>query len=174
MPNVRTVAALFLALTALAFSATPSRAQSQTPDPEDKYIWLEDATGTRAMEWVKAEDARTAKIMEADPRFASYNEAALKVSEDPSRLPMPGLRGNDVYNFWNDEKNVRGLLRKTTLDDYSSPNPHWQTVLDVDALDKAEGKSWVFHGENCLYPGDRKSTRLNSSHYSRSRMPSSA
>ena len=106
------------------------------------------------MEWVKAEDARTAKIMEADPHFATYNAEALKVSEDPHRLPIPGLRGDDVYNFWNDAKNVRGLLRKTTLEDYSSAEPNWKTVLDVDALDKAENKSWVFHGAECLYPGD--------------------
>ena len=155
MPKVRAVPAFSLALVCLTLSAVSFHAHSQSADPEDKYIWLEDVHSQRAMDWVKAEDARTAKIMDADPRFASFNEAALKVSEDPSRLPMPGLRGNDVYNFWNDEKNVRGLLRKTTLEDYSSTSPHWQTVLDVDALDKAENKSWVFHGENCLYPGDQ-------------------
>jgi len=98
------------------------------------------------MEWVKAENARSAKILEADPRFATWQEEALKVSEDPNRLPMPDLRGNDVYNFWNDEKNVRGLLRKTTIADYANPNPHWQTVLDIDALGKAENQSWVYHG----------------------------
>ena len=83
------------------------------------------------MDWVKTEDARTAKIMEADPRFAAYNEEALKIVEDPNRLPLPDLRGDEVYNFWNDQKNIRGLLRKTTMDDYSTPDPHWQTVLDV-------------------------------------------
>jgi len=90
---------------------------------------------------VKAENARSAKILEADPRFATWQEEALKVSEDPNRLPMPDLRGNDVYNFWNDEKNVRGLLRKTTIADYANPNPHWQTVLDIDALGKAETRA---------------------------------
>jgi prolyl oligopeptidase len=143
-------AAVFLVV---GFSAA-FYAQSQSSDPADKYIWLEEATGPRAMEWVKAEDARTAKIMEADPHFATYNAEALQVSEDPHRLPTPGLRGSDVYNFWNDAKNVRGLLRKTTLEDYSSDEPNWKTVLDVDALDKAENKSWVFHGAECLYPGD--------------------
>jgi prolyl oligopeptidase len=154
MPNGRAVPAFSLALVCLAFGAACFCAQSQSADPTDKYIWLEDVNSPRAMAWVKGEDARTAKIMEADPRFASYNAAALKVSEDPSRLPMPGLQGEEVYNFWNDEKNVRGLLRKTTLSDYSTATPHWQTVLDVDALDKQENKSWVFHGANCLYPGD--------------------
>lgn len=129
-------------------------AHSQSSDSDDKYIWLENVNSPRAMEWVKAEDARTAKIIEADPRFATYNAEALQVSEDPHRLPTPSLRGDDVYNFWNDANNVRGLLRRTTLEDYSSSEPNWKAVLDVDALDKAENTSWVFHGAQCLYPGD--------------------
>jgi prolyl oligopeptidase len=154
MPNGRAVLFPSLALACLTLGAACFYAQSQSSGPEDKYIWLEEATGTRAMDWVKTENARTAKILEADPRFATFSDEALKVSEDPSRLPIPGLRGDDVYNFWNDEKNVRGLYRKTTLSDYSTPTPHWQTVLDIDALDKQESASWVFHGANCLYPGD--------------------
>ena len=142
------------ALVCLAFLATAFHVQSQSSDPEDKYIWLEDANGPRAMEWVKAEDARSAKILEADLRFTTFNDEALKVAEDPHRLPVPGLHGDMVYNFWNDEKNVRGLLRKTTLADYATPEPHWQTVLDIDALDKQENATWVYHGLSCLYPGD--------------------
>jgi len=107
------------------------------------------------MDWVKAENARTAKIFEADPRFAAFQADSLKVAEDPNRLPMPSLRGDLVYNFWNDEKNVRGLLRRTTVDDYANPAPNWQTVLDIDALGKRENTSWVFHGISCLYPGDQ-------------------
>jgi len=129
-------------------------AHTQT-DPTDKYIWLEDVSGPRAMDWVKAENARTAKIFEADPRFATFQADSLKVAEDPNRLPIPSLRGDLVYNFWNDEKNVRGLLRRTTVDDYANPAPNWQTVLDIDALGKRENTSWVFHGISCLYPGDQ-------------------
>lgn len=155
MPHSRAALASSLALICLVFGALSLHPQSPSSDAVDKYLWLEDVHSPRAMDWVKAEDARTAKIMDADPRLTEFNAEALKVSEDPSRLPIPGLRGNDVYNLWNDEKNVRGLLRKTTLEDYSSPSPHWQTVLDVDALGKQEKTSWVFHGESCLYPGDQ-------------------
>ncbi len=154
MPNGRSALASALAIVCFALAAASLRAQTPSSTPADKYIWLEDVNSPRAMDWVRAEDARTAKILEADPRFATWQEEALKVSEDPNRLPMPELRGNLVYNFWNDEKNVRGLLRKTTVVDYANPNPHWQTVLDIDALGKQENTSWVFHGMSCLYPGD--------------------
>lgn len=121
---------------------------------EDKYIWLEDVNSPRSMEWVKAENARTAKVLEADPRFATYDAEALRIAEDPNKLPLPQLRGGEVYNLWHDRTNVRGLLRKTTAADYGAAQPHWHTVLDIDALGKAEGHSWVFRGLSCLYPGD--------------------
>jgi prolyl oligopeptidase len=47
------------------------------------------------------------------------------------------------------------LWRRTTLADYRREKPRWQTVLDVDALGKAEGKSWVWKGANCLMPEER-------------------
>jgi prolyl oligopeptidase len=38
------------------------------------------------------------------------------------------------------------------LADFKNPNPKWETVLDIDALGKAEEKSWVWGGANCLAP----------------------
>jgi len=163
MPNGRAFFVPVVAIGCLALGTAAFHAQEQAAepgvnpaaDPSDKYIWLEDVNSPRAMDWVKAEDERTAKIFDADPRFATFQEEALKVSEDPNRLPTPELRGDQVYNFWNDAKNVRGLLRKTTVAEYAKANPHWQTVLDIDALGKQENTSWVFHGLSCLYPGDK-------------------
>jgi prolyl oligopeptidase len=159
MLNSRVVLAPALAA-ALAFCIAPLLAQAPPASadptlPPDKYVWLEEVNSSQAMAWVKAENERTAKIMDADPRMATYTDEALRVAEDPSRLPMPGLRGNLVYNDWTDATNPRGLVRKTTVADYNSASPHWQTVLDVDALGKKENTSWVLHGFNCLYPGDR-------------------
>jgi prolyl oligopeptidase len=156
---VRRLSAFFV-LSALTFLGVKLPAQAPAnpnaaSDAADKYIWLEDVNSPRSMEWVRAENARTAKVLEADPRFATYQAEALKIAEDPNKLPYPELRGNMVYNFWRDEKNPRGLLRRTTVDDYRNAQPHWQTVLDIDALGKAEGHSWVYEGLSCLYPGDQ-------------------
>jgi prolyl oligopeptidase len=136
-----------------AILAIPARAQqaSSTEQP-DNYTWLEDIHGERAMAWVKAENARTAAVLEKDPRFATLEAEALKVLESPERLPEPELRHGAVYNTWRDAEHVRGIVRRTTLKDYLTPDPHWETVLDYDALAKADNQSWVGHGLNCLPP----------------------
>ncbi|HTW47340.1 MAG TPA: prolyl oligopeptidase family serine peptidase [Acidobacteriaceae bacterium] len=151
---VPTLAAALVCCAAPLLAQAPPAPADPTLPP-DKYIWLEEVNSPRAMAWVNAENERTAKIMDADPRLATYTGEALKVAEDPSRLPMPRLRGDLVYNEWQDATNPRGLVRKTTLADYNRVSPHWETVLDVDALGKKENTSWVLHGFSCLYPGDR-------------------
>jgi prolyl oligopeptidase len=137
--------------------AGPAIAQTADPTPDattDKYIWLEDVSSQRSMAWVKAENARTAAVLEADPRFAAYQADALKIAEDPNRLPLPQLRGDDVYNFWRDAEHTHGVLRKTTLADYLAAKPGWHTVIDYDALGKQDNVKWVSKGLSCLYPND--------------------
>jgi prolyl oligopeptidase len=119
---------------------------------DDKYQWLEDVSGARSMAWVKTENERTAKVLESDPRFADLEAKALKVYESKDRLATPLLRGEDVYNTWQDAEHVRGILRKTSLTDYLAAQPKWQTVIDYDALAKQDKQSWVAKGLNCLYP----------------------
>jgi len=120
----------------------------------DKYAWLEDVSGDRSMAWVKAENERTDKVLESDPRYAPYQAEALKIAEDPRRLPHPELHGDEVYNDWQDAEHVRGILRKTTVADYLSEKPKWVTVIDYDALGKKDGVKWVSKGLTCLYPED--------------------
>ncbi len=62
------------------------------------------------------------------------------------------MRDGFVYNFWQDDRNVRGLWRRTPLEDYASDDPEWETVLDIDRLAGDEGKNWVFQGSNCFRP----------------------
>jgi prolyl oligopeptidase len=124
------------------------------PGPADKYQWLEDVSGERSMAWVKAENERSAKVLESDPHYAGLEAAALKVLESPARLPTPSLNGDDVYNTWQDADHVRGILRRTSLADYLSRQPHWQTLLDYDALARQDNQKWVQKGRDCLYPGN--------------------
>ncbi len=137
--------------TLLAPAVGWSQAVAEQPD---RYQWLEDVSGARSMEWVKAENERTAKVLDADGRLAGMDAAALKILESPDRIPTPQFREGEVYNTWQDAEHAQGILRRTTLADYRTASPHWETVLDYDALSKKDGQKWVAGGLECLYPGD--------------------
>ena len=144
---------LLVLLTAIAL---PSIAQAQNPDPADPFIWLEEVSSPRSMAWVEHQNEITTNRLEADPRYArNYNEA-LEIAGAKDRIPEPEFVHGEIYNFWEDPDHLRGIWRKTTLADYSSQQPHWTTVLDIDALNKAEGKSWVFKGAELLKPDETR------------------
>jgi len=148
------IAVLSMAPRALAQQAATTP-EAGTPLPADKYLWLEEQESPRALDWVKAENARSLKILEADPHYASFYADALKIAVAPDRLPEPDQRGSEIYNFWRDASHVNGIYRKTSLTNYLTANPTWKTVLDYDALGKQDNVKWVSKGLNCLYPGDR-------------------
>jgi prolyl oligopeptidase len=131
----------------------PSLGQPGTEQP-DKYTWLEDIYGERQLAWVKAENARTATVIEKDSHFAPLEAEALKVLESPERLAEPEFRNGAVYNTWRDAEHVRGIIRRATLQDYLTTEPKWETVLDYDALSKTDKQSWVGKGLACLEPDD--------------------
>ena len=149
---VRSTFVLMTIAAMLPLGATLAHAQQSSAEQPDNFTWLEDIHGERSMAWVKAENARTAAVLEKDPHFAPLQAEALKVLESPDRLPEPTFRNRVVYNTWRDAEHVRGIVRRTTLKDYLTPQPKWETVLDYDALSKAEKQSWVGEGLTCLQP----------------------
>ena len=52
----------------LLLCGTFAGAQKPSPTlPEDNYIWLEQVSSPRAMQWMSAENARSMKVFESDP-----------------------------------------------------------------------------------------------------------
>ncbi len=142
-----------LAIALAMTTSTIALADDGIPGPEqDPYIWLEQARSPEALDWVAKENARTLAAFEADPRYAQLKAEALAIFDSEDRIPFVTIRPDGLYNFWQDKANPRGLLRRTSLESYRSDKPVWETVLDVDALAKAEGKEWVYQGSTCLPP----------------------
>jgi prolyl oligopeptidase len=132
-------------------------AQSARPDTTpDPYRWLEDVNGAKPMGWVNAENAKTAAVLEADPRFASFYKTSLAMAEASDRIPSPRFLAGKIYNFWRDSSHTRGVWRRTTLASYRSAKPTWETVLDLDALAANEKANWVWHGVSCLRPSEKR------------------
>jgi prolyl oligopeptidase len=115
----------------------------------DRFDWMEEVEGARALDWVRAQNARSLGHLEADPRFAPMREAALAIVNNKDRLALGSIRDGWVYNFWQDATNVRGLWRRSPLAAYAAGRPAWETLLDVDALSTAENANWVFKGADC-------------------------
>lgn len=144
----RHLAALLLAAACPA-AMTQTPAPSPAPAPDDPFLWLEDVTGERAMAWVRERNAVTRATLEREPGFTDLRGRLLAVLNSRDRIPGVGRLGDRLLNLWQDERNKRGLLRLTTLDEYRKPQPAWDVVLDLDALAAKEGENWVFGGLEC-------------------------
>jgi prolyl oligopeptidase len=143
---------LALALGITVGGAGTAQAANQSVGSDDPYLWLEATHDARAMNWVKAQNAITEKAFASSAEFEHTRSQILEVLDSNARIPVVGRMGDWLYNFWQDKDHPRGLWRRTTLDEYRKAEPKWETVLDVDALNKAEGKRWVFKGAQCLKP----------------------
>jgi prolyl oligopeptidase len=133
---------------------TPAAAMQ--PDPEDPYRWLEEVTGERALAWVRERNAHSEGRLAATPGFERLRERIREVLDSPEQIPYVTRRGPWLYNLWQDAANPRGLWRRTTLAEFREPNPAWHTLIDLDALGRKEGRSWVWAGAAVLGPAYRR------------------
>lgn len=140
---------------ALAVAASANQAVSSTAASTDPYLWLEEVQGKQAMQWVEAQNALSVKALQAHPQYQQFYNKTLEVMDSPTKIDYPSRQGNYLYNFWRDATHQRGIYRRTTAESYASGKPVWETVLDIDALAKADNENWVFKGMNCLYPAYR-------------------
>ncbi len=139
----------------LSVITAPVLAQGSARDlpsaTDDPYLWLEQVRSDSAMQWVRQENAVTLARF-TGPAFDSLRTTIQRVLDSDARIPYVSRQGAYLYNVWRDKAHPRGLWRRTTLDEYRKPNPHWEVILDVDSLASAEGKKWVYHGAQCLEP----------------------
>ncbi|MGD9642595.1 MAG: prolyl oligopeptidase family protein [Elusimicrobiales bacterium] len=137
----------------MSISLNDLNAQQPAPEGGDPYKWLEDVGGERQLAWAKERNAETMQELGGSPAFEGLKEDLLKILDSRERIPYVSKRGGYYYNFWIDDKNPRGLWRRTTLEEYRKPEPKWEVLLDLDALGKAEGENWVWHGSQALKAG---------------------
>ncbi|HVI31923.1 prolyl oligopeptidase family serine peptidase [Phenylobacterium sp.] len=149
---MKSLAAALLAL-AVALPAASQTPPGATPD-NDPYIWLEDVDGARAMQWVEGQNAKSAARLEKDPRFETFLAEARGIFTAKDRIPTPRFRAGGIDNLWQDDAHPHGLWRHTSVESYRTASPAWTTILDVDALAKAEGKRWFYKGAVCLKPAE--------------------
>jgi prolyl oligopeptidase len=119
---------------------------------EDPYLWLEDVTAERSLNWVREQNALSTRELESSPSFEPIRSRLLAILDSKERIPYVTKHGPYYYNFWRDQTNVRGVWRRTSLEEYKKPEPAWEVVLDLDQLASAEKENWVWKGYHILYP----------------------
>jgi prolyl oligopeptidase len=120
----------------------------------DPYLWLSEIHGARALAWVKTQTEKSDRLLRADPIYQRTHDAIAKSLDVQDRIPKVILDHGDATNFWQDASHVRGIWRRTSIADYAAKAPHWETLLDLDALDVAEKTPWVWQGADCVPGGD--------------------
>lgn len=142
-----------MALTVVACKSTSEQEKVVTPfETQDPYLWLEEVEGAKALEFAKAENKRSLEHFKTNPLFKSIEGDIRKIFLAKDRVPAVSLKNGELYNFWQDDKNVRGVWRKTSVQSYKSANPKWEVLLDLDVLAKTEKENWVWKGARTLPP----------------------
>ena len=122
----------------------------------DDHLALEEVDGAEAKAFVAASNEKALAALTGDRRYEPFRQQAEAILTATDRIPMPSFLGEGVGNFWQDAANPKGVWRRTTLDSYRTAQPQWETLIDIDALAKAEGRDWVFKGANCLAPDETR------------------
>lgn len=117
------------------------------------HSWLEDVQSETALDWVKLQNKSTLETLgepDGNPLFSDI----LTILDSKDKIPHVSKIGLYYYNFWKDEKNKRGVLRRTTWESYNQSNPLWEVVIDVDVLCEKEANSYVYKGYSVHEPED--------------------
>lgn len=127
----------------------------------DPYQWLEEVHGNPSMAWVRACNAASTLEMKQTAGFGELQKDLKKILDSRDRIAHVSKRGDYYYNFWQDDKNPRGLWRRTTLEEYKKADPKWDVILDLDALNKTEKTNWVWKGSQALRAGGYRHVLIN-------------
>jgi prolyl oligopeptidase len=122
---------------------------------DDPFLWLEDVTGERPLDWAKEQNAESTGELAGADEFKALEMRLLSILDSDEKIPYVQKIGELYYNFWRDARNPRGLWRRATLEQYRREQPEWEVVIDLDALATAEDENWVWHGADTLEPEDR-------------------
>ncbi|WP_144112682.1 prolyl oligopeptidase family serine peptidase [Paraburkholderia sp. BCC1886] len=124
-----------------------------SPDP---FLSLEALDDPKALAWVEQQNARTRAAWCASAEFTSLKQTLAQAYLPRERPVIPDRWQDWAYDVWHDERNPRGIWRRTTWAAWRSGAPVWQNLLDFDALGAAENTPWVCVELDILYPdGDR-------------------
>lgn len=97
-------------------TATTQAAQSIANEPAPRYF--EEVEGEQALAQVNEWNNKSLSKLMADERFTEFQQEALDILNATDKIAFGSIAGDYIYNFWQDDTHVKGILRRTSLDSY--------------------------------------------------------
>ncbi|HAH67741.1 MAG TPA: hypothetical protein DCL68_04325, partial [Gammaproteobacteria bacterium] len=136
----------------LSFLFIGTLSQSISSYESDPYLWLEEVESKASLAWVEEQNQETFTRYTQSNKFIEQYQKIKTELNDEERIPSAYYQNGEMYNFWRDEENVRGIWRKTSFESYLEDQPVWENILDIDQLAEDEGINWLYRGADCLAP----------------------
>jgi len=140
----------------LGLSTQPAAAQSAPT--ADKYAWLEDQHAPAAVAWAKTHRDVAMAELSSKPEFPAVLGELRERLATSAPFPTLFLLGDHFVRLTRDTDHPAGLLQ-TAPNTAGGAALQWRTVLDVGALNKAEGANYTLGGvgmfdfpDRCLPP----------------------
>ena len=137
--------ALALALIAIqpayAETAEGSNAVMQEAEAQDPYQWLETPTDARALDWARKQTQEAKAKIAAMPEHARISAELKSALAASDSAPNFMLAGPYALKLQRSVAHPHGVLSVSRRGPDGTPGA-WRDVLDVDALNAAEGKSY--------------------------------
>ena len=130
----------------------------------DNYddLFLEEVRGDKALNWIKQHNSQSVSNFQSHPQFNEVKDYTLSILQADDKMIEGSLKEDGyIYNFWRNKQYIRGLLRRTHLENYLSGNYQWENLLDLDALAKTEKENWVYKGGTYHIPSQRALLHLS-------------
>lgn len=113
---------------------------------DDPYLWLEEVEGEDQLEWVTDHNTTTLDYITNIEGYQERYDFIYDILTSGDLLIYPDRRDNYIYNFWQDEKNPRGIIRRIPFDSFLLMGKNWELILDIDSLSAVDSINWVFKG----------------------------
>ena len=124
---------------------------------DDPFTWLEEIQGERALAWARHENERTLGELQADPRYQRFYDRALEILQARDRIPAVQHAAPTGSTISGRTPTMSAASSAAPRSPATAPTiPHWETVLDVDALAAAERQTGSIRACNCLPPEERR------------------
>jgi prolyl oligopeptidase len=126
-------------------------------DPLSKDLsYLEEVTSPQALRFAEIENVLSIARLKTDPLFPVLEKEVLDIVTAKDKLPMIFFAHGYLYQYWQDQIQVRGHLKRISVSDYNAKKENWEIVFDLDAVAKAEEKNWVWKGLDCYKLNETK------------------